>query len=118
MKKGNIILSANRKYDKGPLSGGCSVPRGGAAAVPLKIITDTISAKSPFTQLRPLIQRPLAKREQDCAAPGANAVTLRRSGLGAPGCNCAVIARGDLLLPGRAGSSVAGAGLRSCLGTG
>lgn len=77
MKKGNIILSENRKYDKGPLSGGCSVPRGGAAAVPLKIITDTISAKSPFTQLRPLIQRPLAKLEQDCVDPRANALNAQ-----------------------------------------
>lgn len=77
MKKGNIILSENRKYDKGPLSGGCSVPRGGAAAVPLKIITDTISAKSPFTQLRPLIQRPLAKLEQDCGDPGANTLNAQ-----------------------------------------
>lgn len=77
MKKGNIILSENRKYDKGPLSGGCSVPRGGAAAVPLKIITDTISAKSPFTQLRPLIQRPLAKLEQDCGDPRANALNAQ-----------------------------------------
>lgn len=77
MKKGNIILSENRKYDKGPLSGGCSVPRGGAAAVPLKIITDTISAKSPFTQLRPLIQRPLAKLEQDCVDPRAKALNAQ-----------------------------------------